>query len=1564
MKRGGDRGGGASGGLKIPGAGASTVHAGIWNFAISALLRARTEFAAFAHSILTKCARVQRAPDGLLWPMPLPYPEVHRSAKSRAKDFDEAKIGLNYVVLALNWLAVGERLVDVSSIRLGTKLTRDQWCAVRRLRPLLSSWNACGAVSASDMGRCAAKVESVEKELRKLEEAAQGFVVSHKGYFSQGKDTHAAEGYMGNPGEEVGVLGGGGIEHVAKDVEPDRLFFHGEPSFDPVPFLDWRNRKTYTRPLDFAAELDPDDPILPKVKLRCAASSRIQVLEKLDQVKRLHLVDAASCRRGFENGLFCIPKDLGRDRMILDARRANACEESEKRWIYSLGSLQQFQHVFLEPEEDARLYAEDLREFYHCFRIGAQRRIRNALAGRYRPEELQHLAAFREELLQCREVVACLDTLAMGDTNAVAYGQVSHLSILLRLPSLTLQDFVSLRLRPSRKDWIAGLMIDDFLVVQKVRRGAEDEKIRKLVDAVRQAYLSYGLPRHEGKAIEGEERGEFWGAEFDGRAGRIRPSLKKLVPLGSLTLQVVRLGYSTVGLLEVLTGSFIAAFQLRRRLMSCVEEVYAAQRGRSRDCIVRLSNQLKDELLVMVSLLPMAAIDMRLQASDLLVASDASMNCQAAVCTTIGGVRTKELQRHSLQKGLWNRLLSPEASYLKQAGILDEEQELPKDSYRMHPAWEEVVSCCRFKQFGRIRRTRRRQHINLSEVQASLDAEKLLGRLQPNSYYIHLQDSQVSLACLVKGRSSSANINRLLRRSVPDYLASNVRPYFGYVRTKLNPADDPTRSAAVREPARQHASWWQEIGEEKFDGFDRFLEELGCHPLQTAELPEECELWEDAELEDSSAREQRRLRGQEFSKRRSKKGCSSRTEDEVQRTQSTEAEKGQRLQTTEDGVRPQRPKVDAGDSQRLKMAEAEGTVRAEDAGAVPVEIERDSAVQETDRGTADENEREIFSVLNSFDPEQFAYNKEFKSLQEAIRSGPGLLDLFSGRRGFAKAFVRAGCPWAICFDIKDGEKQNLLETQLQSVLLRLLSLGSFVAMAAGPVCASFSTAITPPWRTREKPRGKDGLSAVQLAKLDVGHRQLKFILELVAVCSRQSILFWIENPDGSWFWRMDAELSWDETMLDPSVRDFRVDQCRLGTAWRKRTRFRTNSHAGGQKLLCRCTGKHLLLRGKDKLTKQNYTKLAESYPQRLCTLLATVFAIDAGFLPNKRPVSVSDVVSADHKRIGEAKNPGPRRSNWQRRELDIDDFQLLEPQTVALRSKLWTEFESWLSSEFPGLGVDDMLLAPAVFAKALEAYGRVRFSSGSPLHYYRQLLAHIQREYPVLKSNMGGPWQIVSRWEIAEPLQHRTPIPEPLALAVAALGFLWRWPRFSCVVLLTFYGILRVGEVLKCLRKDLLTPIDLLDMEDRIYLKVSQPKSRRRGPKVQYGTFDNKQLIPLLIETWQSLQPNEQLYPFSASVFRRRWDAALARLGVGLHHRITPGSLRGGGAVAAHKRGCSINDLLWKMRLQHQRTLGYYLQEMTAVSVLPLLTDDSRADIAVLQWLMPHLADAARGAQV
>ena len=103
------------------------------------------------------------------------------------------------------------------------------------------------------------------------------------------------------------------------------------------------------------------------------------------------------------------------------------------------------------------------------------------------------------------------------------------------------------------------------------------------------------------------------------------------------------------------------------------------------------------------------------------------------------------------------------------------------------------------------------------------------------------------------------------------------------------------------------------------------------------------------------------------------------------------------------------------------------------------------------------------------------------------------------------------------------------------------------------------------------------------------------------------------------------------------------------------------------------------------------------------------------------------------------------------------------------------------------------------------------------------------------------------------------------------------------------------------------------------------------------------------------MKPTEALYPSSASAFRRRFDALLNFLQIEKKHRITPGSLRGGGAVWGPRQHISIDELCWKMRLQHTKTLRYYLQEVAADSILLSVNDESRQLILLLQGLLPPL---------
>ena len=93
---------------RAPGSRASTVRANVWNLCFRAVSRSRTGLSKYFHLLLSHPACSQRAPQGKIWPVPLPFPEMH-VRKSNRRQFDAPrKLALNYVILILNWLFLGQ----------------------------------------------------------------------------------------------------------------------------------------------------------------------------------------------------------------------------------------------------------------------------------------------------------------------------------------------------------------------------------------------------------------------------------------------------------------------------------------------------------------------------------------------------------------------------------------------------------------------------------------------------------------------------------------------------------------------------------------------------------------------------------------------------------------------------------------------------------------------------------------------------------------------------------------------------------------------------------------------------------------------------------------------------------------------------------------------------------------------------------------------------------------------------------------------------------------------------------------------------------------------------------------------------------------------------------------------------------------------------------------------------------------------------------------------------------------------------------------------------------------
>ena len=257
-------------------------------------------------------------------------------------------------------------------------------------------------------------------------------------------------------------------------------------------------------------------------------------------------------------------------------------------------------------------------------------------------------------------------------------------------------------------------------------------------------------------------------------------------------------------------------------------------------------------------------------------------------------------------------------------------------------------------------------------------------------------------------------------------------------------------------------------------------------------------------------------------------------------------------------------------------------------------------------------------------------------------------------------------------------------------------------------------------------------------------------------------------------------------------------------------------------------------------------------------------------------------------------HPGPPKTRRSRPD-DVADVPVVTPQTLKLAATSQSLFLSWLAKHGVVSGLDVLSHYPAVLAPVLRDFGRHLYSAGYSLYVLRHLLSSVSRDFPSLRHQLGAAWDIVTRWQIVQPLSHRAPLPLAVMQAMVTTGVMLGFPRWAACVALTFEGIGRVGEVLRARRGLLTLPSDSLSCDGRAFLRVDQPKTGRRGGgKVQHISVEGP-LVVFLENVFGGLPPEAPLFPGSSSAFRRKWDLVLTVLGIPVLLGLSPGGLRGGG---------------------------------------------------------------------
>ena len=1008
--------GGEGGGRRAPGAEATTIRVRAFlNSMPRWLLRTRCSLQSFLRSILMMPWRdfglTSKA--GSTWPLPLPFPEVF-SAGGCLDSRSHVKRLISLQVLALDWLHLGKPAAAPPTLALGTSLTALQWSVVRMLEHLAFDGTTPEFVDAACMGRVASKVEGFEESLAALSRAVSTLHISSGHYF--GATAHSRS----PPDEDMAIQRCGTVcgslnqrvEPTARPLVAARLTFPPAPRFDPRPYFDHSTQDLYEFPLSHGRKLEEIGKP-PAVQVRASPQGRIQLYQKLAQSGLLKPVPEGTYLDLYRNGLFSVPKDAERDRMVLDGRPANMVDRGQHKWCQAMVSAAALGGLHIEDDKVLVCGGEDLRDYFYQFVVNEERTARNVLQGSLSLKEAKQVFGTKFEW-PAERVAVGLSSLAMGDTCAVEYAQCSHLGLLLQGKALRVKELLTLHGSVPRGLLQIGIIVDDLVVLEQVLRTELEERgataaaslsAERLSNA-RVAYAQAGLPNNEKKGFAGLTCANFWGIDVDRDKGLLRASQRRLWPAMVISLRVCALGLATVGLLESLAGMWVSLLAVRRRLFSVMDLIFEPL---TLDCssstVIRLSSDMISELACICLLGTLAVVNLRADFANFVCATDSSGSVMAGVRASIPKLFSKELARHTIRKGVWAKLLPPGKALLRMHGLLEPGEETPEEGYRTNPLWEVVARGLTYHECWR-RRIRRQKHINVTELQAFVEEEKRIANSTPSLRVPFGLDSQVGLGAVAKGCAASPSLNAVLQQSMCYAIGGDVYTLPMYFNTASNRADGPTRGTAPKGPDLALLDWFGELAQGDTESFDRWMDLAGV-PSPEPELPY-------ADL------------------------CGA---------QDLDLSSGSVLRRKESAVlgRPGHVKGDL---------------------ALPEE----TAALQNEVGRLSKLCPEAVELLSCFPRRQFYFREGVFDFFEA-----GCLDLFSGKFGVARQLVRCGAPWVLTFEWERSSDEDLLQPQLRTKLRRMIAVGCFKAFGAAPICASFSVAVTPPVRSSQFPRGLPNL---------------------------------------------------------------------------------------------------------------------------------------------------------------------------------------------------------------------------------------------------------------------------------------------------------------------------------------------------------------------------------------------------------------------------------------------------------------------------------------------------------
>eukprot|EP00435_Cladocopium_sp_Y103_P057254 s392_g19.t1 len=304
------------------------------------------------------------------------------------------------------------------------------------------------------------------------------------------------------------------------------------------------------------------------------------------------------------------------------------------------------------------------------------------------------------------------------------------------------------------------------------------------------------------------------------------------------------------------------------------------------------------------------------------------------------------------------------------------------------------------------------------------------------------------------------------------------------------------------------------------------------------------------------------------------------------------------------------------------------------------------------------------------------------------------------------------------------------------------------------------------------------------------------------------------------------------------------------------------------------------------------------------------------------------------------------RVRWAERfSSELTASRTLRPQTRNKRETYLLSFKKWLWDEkgtsFKHL-VDQKPADPERVAALLVEYGRQLYHAGKAYGIYAETINAVACSRPLIKRQLTSAWDLAFSWLCEEPYDHNPAMPLSVMAAMAVVSLTWGWPHFAAVLMMSWAGVMRIGEVLAATRRELVLPVDCAPGTSFALIIIRAPKTRGRAANHQAARIDQEDIVSFLSAMYGGSPLETKIWPFSAATLRKRFADVLRALKLptekhGDQKPFSLGSMRPGGATWLLHQTENSEVVRRRGRWISVKVMEIYLQEVVMSVVLTTL---------------------------